>query len=106
MYNACLVIVAGKHIAFKNIKSVHCCHGNAKIGFFALLSQRTFSAPVNNDKYYILWVCVCILALVIQHANHTFYALCYIVICGLSGLPHFSNGLILGKHVLNIKSVS
>jgi len=53
MYIACLVIVAGICIAAKKYKSVHCCHGNAKIGFFALLSHRTFCAPVNN-KYYIL----------------------------------------------------
>jgi hypothetical protein len=37
-----------------------------------------------------LWVCVCILALVIWHANRIFYAPpCYIIICGPSGSTRF-----------------
>jgi hypothetical protein len=43
-------------------------------------------------------VCVCILALVILHANRTVCASHYIVICGLSGSPHPSSALSRKRH--------
>ena len=53
-YNACLVIVAGIHLAVKNIKVFTVSKEMQKLVSFALLSHRTFCAPVNNNKYYIL----------------------------------------------------
>jgi len=42
-------------------------------------------SPWKNSKYWIFWVCVCILALIIRYAKCIFSAPPYIVICGLSG---------------------
>jgi hypothetical protein len=40
-------------------------------------------------KYYIFWVCVCILDLVLRYENLIFPATYYTVICGLSGSTIF-----------------
>ena len=53
---------------------------------------------------------VCILALVVQHADRVFSAFCYIAICGLSGCDIFfshclTNGTIFRKKLSNIKCV-
>jgi len=50
----------------------------------------------------MLWLCVCILALVTQHIQHVYSTQHYIVICGVSWLyhifPHYRiNGTISGK---------
>jgi hypothetical protein len=43
-----------------------------------------------SNKYHTLWECVCIIALVIRHANRIFSAPHYIVAaCGLSGSTTF-----------------
>jgi hypothetical protein len=42
------------------------------------------------SKYYTLWVRVCTLAFVIQHANHIFSVPYYTIICDLSGLTYIS----------------
>jgi hypothetical protein len=42
-----------------------------------------------SSKYYVLWVCVCILALVIRHRNLILSAPHYMPICGLSGCTLF-----------------
>jgi len=48
-------------------------------------------------KYYEC-VCVCILYLVIWHANHIFSASQYIIICDLSGCNIFSSTLSHKRH--------
>jgi len=59
----------------------------------------------------VVCVCVCVsVALAILHANRTFSALNYTVICGLSGsvifFPHYLiNGTNFGKRILDIKCV-
>jgi hypothetical protein len=61
-----------------------------QLAFFALLSSyKTFRAAVNNNKYEILWVWVCILVLALPDPDRIFSELCYIVICGLSGSTVF-----------------
>ena len=54
-------------------------------------------------------MCVCILALVIRHANRIISAQHHIVTRGLSGLQYFSilshKGTVVGKKVLNMQCV-
>lgn len=51
---------------------------------YVLLNIEVSSGNHCCIKYYEC-VCVCILAVVIRHANRIFYVLCYIVICDMSG---------------------
>jgi hypothetical protein len=69
---------------------------------------RVTTVTVERNKYYILRKCVCILALVIQHANRIFCASHYVAICGLSGstiLLHILVNIIFRKNLLRIKCV-
>ena len=62
--------------------------------------------PWKSNIYYILWVCICVLALVIHHARCIFSAPCYVAICGLAlqiffTLSHKQHNF--QKNLLNIK---
>jgi len=84
-------IVSGVDAAVRNTKVFSVAIIRQQWDLFALLSSyKLLQTAVKNNKDYTLWTCLCILALVIPHANPIFLRRYYIVVCDLSGCAIFS----------------
>ena len=69
------------HFISLHCTAVHC----TSFPIFHFPARLEVSLSWKSNKHYIFWVCACILALVVCHAN----LMCPIFVCGLSGSTIF-----------------